>query len=132
MHRKDFHSSRAGRLSRRRDRVRALQLDFRTCSSGSAGCALGCCRGSSLLEFPFELRDLFFSQKAPLPGLEFGVFEKTDADAAQLLDRMADRLKHAADLLISALVESHLKPRIVCTLEPLDFTGGEPLIVNEC
>src|SRR5262249_22000041 len=125
----DFHSSQAA-LPLRQSHARFPQQDFRTYRPVCVGYASGQYRKSSFLELPLELCDFVFTQKAPLAGPEFFVLKKTNPDPTECFNRMADRLEHAPDLLISALVQCNFKPRVVAAFQLFDFAGRQALVVN--
>src|SRR5206468_2580527 len=85
---------------------------------------------SSLLELPFEMRDLMLRQKTPFARFQFFIFEETDAYAPQFFDGMASRLKHAADLLIATLMQRDFEPRILTAFEGDDLARREAFVIN--
>src|SRR5262249_14266047 len=125
----DFRSCRVERPLRP-IHVRVLQPDFRICRRRYAEYAAGRSRQNSFLELPLELRHLVFCKKSPLAGPQLLIFKKSNTDAPKFLDWMSNRLKHAPDLLVAALMQRHLKPRIIAALQLLDFTGGQAFIVD--
>src|SRR5262249_42942512 len=74
--------------------------------------------------------DFVFTKVTPLPGLQAGVFEKTDPHTMELFDRMADDMKHATDLLVPALVQRNCVPRIRTFFKGLDGARGEPFVIQ--
>src|SRR4051812_46792994 len=56
-----------------------------------------------------EALDLLAPQAPRRPGCEVAELERAEGDAAQLDDRVADRLEHAADLPLAALVDDDLQ-----------------------
>ena len=59
-----------------------------------------------------QLRDLGWSERAELTGLERSEFERADADAAQLLDQQSEMLEHGTDLLVAAFDQADFVPGV--------------------
>src|SRR5258706_1298806 len=56
--------------------------------------------------------DFNVGQRTPLAGRQEFIIQKSDADSLQLGNRMPNSVKHAADLLIAALMQSNFKPAV--------------------
>src|SRR5262245_47094695 len=94
------------------------------------GCAWASYRRSSLFKLPPEVGDLMLREKTPFSWFELFILQESDAYTAKLLDGMTNGLKHPADLLIPALVQRHLEPRILATFQLNDFARCKSLVVN--
>src|SRR5436309_13689980 len=124
-----FRSSQAAR-SGFRVAVRSPRPDFRICKQRSAGYARKSFGKSSFPKLPFKLIHFFLREKPPAAWPKLFVIKGTNAHAAEFFHRVTDRLKHPPDLLILALVQCDLEPRVFATFQTLNRRWCQPLIVN--
>src|SRR5260370_25656783 len=68
---------------------------------------------------PAQSLDFNFLQPPPLAYWQSLIIERPDSCPAQLNNRMTNRIKHPANLLIAPLMKSHFKPRVRLNLTQL-------------
>ena len=74
--------------------------------------------------------DLLGRERAELPRLEPARRHRPEGDAPELGDRVAHGLQHALHLVVLALVQRHLDPRVVVGLEHPHAVDGHQLALH--
>src|SRR5262249_4501205 len=125
----DSRSFRAARFSIP-VRAQFLQQGFRICKEVSDLCGSERCRRTSFLELPLELSHFMLREESPLARPQLFVFEESNSRSTKLFDRMTNRLKHAPDLLVPALMQCDFEPGVIAAFEGHDRARREPLILD--